>query len=111
MTRLQFAPFDKEKLVEQLKKVFPSYIVKKSFNTIQVRKKKITLSKAVEIIPRPKKGTIRIRGHIHFLIVWIMISFPIAIYLWVKRKHTYALQEEVAFQLKSILTPLKNEQP
>jgi len=110
MTELQFKPFDKKMLIEQLQVQFPNYKIQKGFggnaiSPLQVRTSGFTITGNVAIKTKPQKGIVKTQIPLDMgLLYWIFFP-PLALYITLKRKKQKAMEEEVVEKLKKILNP------
>jgi hypothetical protein len=102
MQRLQLKPFSKTELIEGLKKTFPQYKIQTNFGSLQVRTSGFTLTGNVKINANPKTGKIATQTQLDsgfFLILY----FPIGIYVMMKKEKIKRLENEVVERIKKIL--------
>ncbi len=111
MTELNFKPFDKKMLIEQLKIQFPNYKIQKGFggdaiSPLQVRTSGFTITGNVAVKTIPEKGFVKTQTPLDMVLPYWFFFPPIALYITLKRKKQRAMEEEVIEKLKKILEPV-----
>lgn len=101
MITLQFQPFDKAKLIEDLKTALPQYKVKKGIGAVQVRSRAITLTGVVGMNIQAAKGRIKTQTNADMAALFIVFFLPIGIYILLKRKKQQQMEQEVITVLKN----------
>ncbi|WP_298488080.1 hypothetical protein [uncultured Maribacter sp.] len=112
MQELQFKPFEKAQLIETLQEKFPQYKVQNTFGNLQVRTSGFTLTGNVKLNVNGIKGKIKTQTNYDMLILFLIISFPIGIYIYAKKEKQKAMENEIVNKLQEILVPVgKNSHP
>lgn len=106
MQNLQFKPFDKDELTVKLKEAFPEYKVQTTFGNLQVRKSGFTITGNVALKITPEAGITRTQTNLDMALIFLLVSLPIGIYIYMKAEKTKALENEVVAKLKEILEPV-----
>ncbi len=102
MQNLNVKPFSKNDLVEGLRKKFPQYKIQTSFGALQVRKSGFTLTGNVKIDTWPETGRITTTTQLDSM-PFLIIMFPIGIYVWAKKQKIKDLENEVLDGIRTIL--------
>lgn len=103
MIKLSVAPFEKEVLVEGLTQAFPQYKIKTGMGAFQVRTKNFTVTGNVQLKIKPKKGEVTTQTNYDMRIAYLIISFPLALYIMSKKDKQKAMEKEVADMVVKIL--------
>lgn len=102
MQNLNVEPFSKNDLVEGLRRKFPQYKIQTSFGALQVRTSGFTLTGNVKIDTKPETGKITTTTQLDSM-PFLIIMFPIGIYVWAKKQKIKNLENEVLEGIKEIL--------
>ncbi|MDQ1803716.1 hypothetical protein ACNFU2_04465 [Chryseobacterium sp. PTM-20240506] len=103
MQTLQFRPFSQSEFIEDLRRIFPQYKIQTSFGTLQVRTSGFTLTGNVKITTNPGIGTVITQTNSDIPLFYFIFSFPIAIYIRMKKDKIKHLEDEVVAGIKQIL--------
>src|SRR5690606_25517729 len=103
MQFLQFKPFSKQELMEDLKRVLPGYKIQNTFGTLQVRTSGFTVSGNVALKCDPSKGWIRTQTNYDYAYVYLFMMLPLGIYLLNRKQKMIALENLVITKLHDLL--------
>ncbi|MGO1245752.1 MAG: hypothetical protein ACTHYC_04465 [Sphingobacterium sp.] len=100
---LQFKPFSKHELIENLQKALPDYKIQNTFGTLQVRTSGFTVSGNVALKCDPSKGWIRTQTNYDYAYIYLFMMLPLGIYLLSRKQKTIALEQLVIAKLHDLL--------
>lgn len=103
MRFLPFKPFSKEKLIEDLSVALPHHKIQHTFGTLQVRTSGFTISGNVVLKCNPKEGWIRTQTNYDHVLVYLIVMFPIGLYLLSKKRKALDLENLVVDKLSQLL--------
>lgn len=106
MQKLQFKPFDRNHLIEELKKAFPNHKIQTGFGGFQVRTSGFTVTGNVNLQTNAQKGTIATRTNLDMAVVFLFMLPPVGIYVLLKKEKQKAMEKEVVAKLNEILEPV-----
>ncbi len=103
MQKLNFKPFKKAELIESLKEKFPQYKVQNTFGNLQVRTSGFTATGNVQVKVNAQKGTIKTQTNYDNIFIFMLVSFPIGIYIYIKKEKQKKMEQEVVSMLHNLL--------
>ncbi|MBK1896768.1 hypothetical protein [Chryseobacterium paridis] len=103
MQTLYFRPFSQTEFIEDLRKIFPQYKIQTSFGTLQVRTSGFTITGNVKINTNPGTGVVTTQTNSDIPMFYFIFSFPIAIYIRMKKDKIKRLEDEVVAGINRIL--------
>ncbi len=87
-------------LIKWLKNEFPNYKIQTGFGGLQVRTSSFTLTGNVKINVMPKKGIITTQTNYDMVILFILLIFPVGLYILSKKDKQKQMEQEVADKIK-----------
>ncbi len=105
MNKLNFKPFIKEDLIEKLKANFPEHKIQTGFGGLQVRTSGFTATGNVKLNISPKKGTITTQTNYDMVVLFIIICWPLGLYVYSKKQKQKDFENLVVEKLNEILEP------
>lgn len=103
MQTLNFKPFSKKDFIEELRKTFPQYKIQTGLGALQVRTSGFTLTGNVKINANPETGKVTTETASDSAILYLILCFPIGIYMYMKKEKIKNLENEVIEGIKKIL--------
>ncbi len=103
MIAINVKPFDKKMLIKGLRNEFPNYKIQTGLSGLQVRTSGFTLTGNVKVNVMPKKGIITTQTNYDMVILFMLLMFPVGLYILLKKDKQKQMEKEVADKIKEIL--------